>query len=206
MTSTPDTLLGHSALIVISGPSGAGKTTVIQRLLDHPGAGPGLLFSVSATTRPPRPNEQHGRDYYFLSEEEFQKKIRENGFIEWAQVHNALYGTPRDEVDRAREAGRDLLLEIDVQGAAAVREQYPDALMIFLNVSEAALRQRLRNRPTALDPQALEAEIELRMKNAQTELEQAKDYDAVVVNENLDETMDRVLTIIRDRKKHARPQ
>ena len=192
--NAPDTA---TLLIVISGPSGVGKTTIIKSLLGHPETGPTLRFSISVTTRPPRPGEIHGVDYYFSSQEEFEKKIKEDAFIEWAKVHIAFYGTPCEELDRAAREGRDLLLEIDVQGAAGIKRKFPEALLIFLTISEEALRRRLENRPTALSPEEFKEEISLRMHNAQTELEQASHYDYVVINETLGQTVEEVADIIK---------
>lgn len=191
-------------LIVISGPSGVGKTTVIDRLLHHPEMGPELKFSISATTRKPRPGEIPDVSYHFISTQEFERMVAEDAFIEWAHVHGNMYGTPVRELHSAREQGRNLLLEIDVQGAAALREKFPDALMIFLKVSEDMLRKRLLGRPTALSPEELESEIALRMNNAREELEQAGHYNYVVENRDLDVTVDEIVSILI--KEKARPR
>ena len=185
-------------LIVLSGPSGVGKTTVIDRLLNHPELRSKLRFSISATTRAPRPGEQDGINYHFKTRGEFETLIEQDAFIEWAQVHNGYYGTPRSELDTAHEQGKDLLLEIDVQGAAALREKFPDALLVFLTVSEENLRRRLENRPSALSPESLSAEITLRMNNARQELAQAGHYDYVVENHDLDVTVRRIVSIIKE--------
>ena len=187
-------------LIVLSGPSGVGKTTIINRLLNHAEVGAALRFSISATTRAPRPGERDGVNYHFKTQEQFEILIEQDAFIEWARVHNGYYGTPRSELETAREQGRDLLLEIDVQGAAAVRAKFPDALLIFLKISEQMLRHRLENRPSALSPGDLEKEIALRMNSAKMELEQADRYDYIVENRELDVTVDRIVSIIKEEK------
>lgn len=187
-------------LIVISGPSGVGKTTIIDRMLHHPDMGPELKFSVSATTRKPRPGEIPDVSYHYMTVQEFERLVGQDAFIEWAHVHGNMYGTPVSELHAAREQGRDLLLEIDVQGAAALRGKFPDALMIFLKVSGEMLRKRLLGRPSALSPQELEKEIELRMNNAKEELEQAGHYDHIVENRDLDVTVDTIISIIREER------
>lgn len=187
-------------LIVMSGPSGVGKSTIIRRVLESPELSSTLRFSVSATTRPPRPNERVGVDYYYLSKEEFEKHIENGDFIEWARVHDAMYGTLKSEFEKAGAEGRDLLLELDVQGGAAIKRSYPEALLIFLSVPDSVLRARLENRPSALSPEKLKHEINLRLGNAAAEMQQADYYDHIVLNEKLDETVDRVISIIMDRR------
>ena len=136
-------------LIVIAGPSGVGKGSIVQRLLSHLEE---LVLSVSATTRIPRPSEVDGRDYTFLDEGTFRGLAARGGLLEWADVFGNLYGTPAAPVEQQLRAGRDVLLEIDVQGAAQVRERAPDALMIFLAPpSLADLESRLRGRGTESD-------------------------------------------------------
>jgi guanylate kinase len=178
-------------LVVISAPSGGGKTTVIRRLLEN--REPDFAYSVSATTRPPRPGEQHGRDYYFLSPDEFATRIHEGGFIEWASVHGNLYGTPKEPVENWAAAGLFVFMDIDVQGGINVKNQYGDrAILIFIKPpSMESLRDRLMARQTD-SPEA----IKTRLENAELELQKAKFYDHVVVNHKLDETVAEVRAII----------
>lgn len=164
-------------LVVVSGPSGSGKTSVCAELA----ADPRFVRSVSATTRAPRGQEAHGRDYYFISEEEFRAGIREGRFIEWAEVYGRLYGTPREPVERAMAEGKWALLNIDVQGAARLREQGLKGIFIFvMPPSLAELERRLRGRRTDAD-----ATIARRLALAAVEMEAAPKYDAVVVNDDL---------------------
>jgi len=178
-------------LVVISAPSGGGKTTVIRRLLENHEAD--FVYSISATTRPPRPNELHGRDYYFLTPEEFEAQVRNNGFIEWARVHGNLYGTPKAAVESWMAAGKFVFMDIDVQGGINVKNQYGDrAILIFIQPpSMESLRDRLRGRNSD-SPEA----IQTRLHNAAAELQKAKFYDHVVVNHKLDDTVVEVRAII----------
>jgi guanylate kinase len=178
-------------LVVISAPSGGGKTTVIRRLLAH--REPDFMYSVSATTRAPRPGEQHGRDYLFLGMEEFMARVNEGGFIEWARVHGNYYGTPKETVDGWLRAGKLIFMDLDVQGGINVKKQYGDrAILIFIMPpSLESLRDRLVGRNTD-SPQA----IQTRLDNAAAEMEMAAHYDHVIVNHNLDDTVAEVRAII----------
>lgn len=168
-------------LIVVSGPSGSGKSTLVRRLLRHSELK--LRLSVSATTRKPRPGEVHGKDYYFLTRPEFEAGRHRGEFLEWAEVHGNLYGTPLEPVRQSLQDGWCVILEIDVQGALLVRKSLPDALLIFIDVPGiAALEARLRARAT--DD---EATIVRRLEAARRELEQADHYDVRVLNETLDQ-------------------
>jgi guanylate kinase len=182
---------GSGYLVVISAPSGGGKTTVIRRLLENREAD--FVYSVSATTRAPRSGEQHGRDYYFLTPEEFVIRVNEGGFIEWATVHGKLYGTPKEPVENWMAAGMFVFMDIDVQGGINVKNLYGDrAILIFIQPpSMASLRDRLMKRQTD-SPEA----IETRLQNAELEMEKEKFYDHVVVNHNLDNTVAEVRAII----------
>jgi len=182
---------GRGYLVVISAPSGGGKTTVIRRLLEN--REPDFAYSVSATTRLPRPNEQHGRDYYFLSQEEFDGRTRDGRFIEWARVHGNLYGTPKEPIENWMRDGTFVFMDIDVQGGINVKNQYGDrAILIFIKPpSMESLRDRLRERNT----DSAEA-IKTRLQNAELELQKAKFYDHVVVNYKLDATVAEVRAII----------
>ena len=175
-------------LIVISGFSGVGKGTVVKNLVEKYG----YSLSISATTRAPREGEVDGREYYFKSVAEFQNLIDYNGFIEWAQYVDNYYGTPRKFVEQEMEQGRDVILEIEVQGAMNVKKQYPDAIMIFVAApSASALRERLVGRGTES-----EEVIDKRMKRAVEESEDINAYDYVVVNDDLEECVHRVHSII----------
>lgn len=165
-------------LLVISAPSGSGKTTLVHQLLSGL---EGAEFSVSYTTRARRPGEREGVDYHFVSESEFRAKVARAEFLEWAEVHGRLYGTGRADTEAVLRRGVDILLDVDVQGAAQVRRAVPDSVLIFvLPPSFAALEERLRGRRQD-DPEA----IEKRLAAARREVASYKDYDYLIVNENL---------------------
>jgi len=179
--------------VVLSGPSGSGKTTIVERLLERSPVK--LVKSISATTRAPRNNEVDGRNYYFLTAEEFARRRQHDEFLECAEVHGTgnWHGTLRSEVDRARREGGWALLEIDVQGAMQIIRKHPGALTIFLKTSsEAEYEKRLRGRGT-------EAEeiIERRLANARTELQHAPEYRYQVINDDLDEAVGNIVNIIK---------
>lgn len=177
-------------LFVISGPSGAGKGTLLAELRKQR---PDLGLTVSATTRSPRPGEVDGTSYYFLSDEEFRRRIAAGEFVEWAEVHGHLYGTLVSEVKRLLAKGHSLVLEIDVQGALNVRKVYPDAVLIFIEPpSLQVLEERLRGRGTED-----EASIELRLKNARHEMELADQYDARIVNDTVDRAAQELGSVMR---------
>lgn len=172
--------MGKASLFVISGPSGAGKGTLVSRYMgEHPDA----YLSVSATTRKPRQGEVDGVSYHFMTVDEFERTIADDGFIEWAKVHSNYYGTPIEPIEKHLACGDDVLLEIDVQGAFQVKRIFDDAKLIFIAPpSMEELASRLKGRGT--ESQAV---IEQRMKNAEAEMDAAKEYDFVIVNDDLDE-------------------
>ena len=177
-------------LFVISGPSGAGKGTLLAELRKQR---PDLGVTVSATTRSPRPGEVDGTSYYFLSDEEFRRRIAAGEFVEWAEVHGHLYGTLVSEVKRLLAKGHSLVLEIDVQGALNVRKVYPDAVLVFIEPpSLQVLEERLRGRGTED-----EASIELRLKNARHEMELADQYDVRIVNNTVDRAAQELGSVMR---------
>lgn len=179
-------------LIVISGFSGVGKGTVVKRLVNEYG----YSLSISATTRAPREGEVDGREYYFKSVAEFQNLIDYNGFIEWAQYVENYYGTPRKFVEQEMKVGNDVILEIEVQGAMNVKKQYPEALLIFVSAPDAeALRSRLAGRGT----ESMDA-IDRRMKRAAEEAEYMGEYDYLVINDDLEECVNKVHSIIEGKK------
>ncbi len=178
--------------VVLSGPSGSGKTTIVDRLLERSPVK--LVKSISATTRKPRKNEVHGRNYYFLTPEEFAARKARGEFLVCAEVHGTgnWYGTLKSEVDRARRMGGWALLEIDVQGALQIMQKHPEALSIFLRTSsEAEYEKRLRGRGTDA-----EEVIERRLANARNELKYAPEYRHQVVNDDLDQAVGEIVNII----------
>lgn len=181
-------LSSRSAPIVLSAPSGAGKTTIARRLvgaLDH------FTFSVSATTRAPREGEVNGRDYHFVSPQDFQAMIDRDELLEWADVHGDRYGTPRSYVDEAARRGHHVMLDIDVQGALQVLERVDNPILIFiLPPSIEELLKRLRRRGTESAGQLAE-----RLRNARTEIAQAAKFHYVVVNDDIDESVEAVRAI-----------
>lgn len=179
-------------LVVISGPSGAGKSSLTRAALDHPTLRERAELSISATTRPPRPGEENGRDYWFLEPEEFQNRREQGGFLESAEVFGNWYGTPADWVDQRLAQGRIVLLEIDVAGALQVRKVRPDALLIFIHPPDMTiLEQRLRSRGSES-----EEAIARRLAHAQTELDQAHYYDFEILNDLFEPTLERLVQII----------
>ncbi len=179
-------------LIVISGPSGVGKDTVIQRMKERRLP---IHFVVTATTRPPRPGERHGVDYFFISREEFARMIDEDELLEYALVYNDYKGIPKQQVREALASGKDVIMRIDVQGAATVRKICPEALLIFLTTeTEEELVRRLERRKTE-SPE----DLKLRIATARQELKRMDEFDYVVVNrENaLEETVDTIVAIIQ---------
>jgi guanylate kinase len=184
-------------LIVISGPSGVGKDTVIKRLLE---LDPNLRYSVSYTTRPPRPGEVDGVNYHFVRRDDFERLIRESAFLEHATYDGNLYGTPIAQLDEVRAAGHDIVLKIDVQGAEQVRKRAPDSMRIFLappNMDELLRRRTERHSESARDQTS-------RQRIANDEMALAAHFDHVVVNDDLERAVQEVLAIIRDaRQRHT---
>ena len=176
-------------LIVVSAPSGCGKSTILARLMDRWND---LRFSISATTRAPRGDEQDGKEYYFVTEEKFAEMIEAGEFLEYAEYSTFHYGTPRTPVVRQLEEGHDVYLDIEVKGAMQVKEQYPEALLIFLMPpSLAELRRRLISRGT----DSMEV-IERRLRTAEFELGFRDRFDFVVVNDALDRAVEEVAGLI----------
>lgn len=175
--------------VILSAPSGGGKTTIARRLL---ATRADLGYSVSCTTRAPRGSERDGVDYYFLSREEFEARRTRGDFAEWAEVHGNLYGTLKSEVQRILDGGRHVMMDIDVQGAKAFHQAFPSAVLVFvLPPSAEVLRDRLSARSTER-PEVLA----LRLRNARDELRAIADYHYVVVNEDLDRACAQVGSII----------
>lgn len=190
---------GGGLLVVISGPSGVGKTTVAHQLVDRLGA----LFSVSMTTRAKTAADREGDDYYFVTPDRFKAAIDAGDLLEWANVFGNYYGTPRKPVEKQLAAGRDVVLEIDVNGAMQIKHAFPDAMTIFiLPPSEEELLKRLRTR--AREDEAL---IQKRFGEAQREIRMAREsgaYDHFVVNEQLEDVIEQTHNIIQQRKQPTR--
>jgi len=184
------TLPPQTSVFIVSAPSGSGKSTLVRRLLDTVS---GLLFSISYTTRPPRINEANGVDYNFISKEDFERRRLEDEFLECACVFGNYYGTSRLALDRAIADGKDLVLDIDVQGARQLKVALPEATSIFvLPPSRAVLEKRLRTR--SQDPPEV---IERRLRGAAEEVKKYKQYDYVLVNSDLEECAADLEAIVR---------
>ena len=178
---------GKGILFIISAPSGTGKTTLIKELLKRV---PGLSFSVSYTTRPPREGEIDGVDYWFVSENEFFKLVQEGKFAEWAQVHGDFYGTPKENL--FPKPGTDVILDLDPQGARKIKEMIPNAVLIFLippSLKEMERRLRERGKDS-------EEAIQRRLTNAKMELDQIKRYEYTVLNDDMEKALECLKAII----------
>lgn len=175
-------------LIIISGPSGAGKGTLGEYLCQEV---PGIYFSVSATTRPPRPGEKEGVDYFFVPDLEFDRMLRSGELLEWATFDGYRYGTPRGFVQQLLAEGKDVLLDIEVQGARQVKDRYPGAVLVFiLPPSREELRKRLLRRGTDAE------QLERRLRTAEEQLKQMAMYDYVVVNDEVLLAVEKLRSII----------
>ena len=182
-------------LFIISGPSGAGKGTLVRHLLNRV---PDVWCSISATTRAPREGEVEGREYHFLTDEEFDSLIEQDGLLEWADVHGRRYGTPRSEVEARMAAGESVVLEIDPQGAFQVKRRRPDAILVFvMPPTMTELRSRLEKRGTETD-----AQIEGRLRAAKGEVEQVPHYDVVIVNDDLPTAVDELVSCVESPQAH----
>ena len=184
-------------LFVISGPSGAGKGTLVARLLQEV---PDAWLSVSATTRAPREGEVHGKNYYFLDRGEFMRLVDEGGFLEWAEYSGNCYGTPIESVMSNVEAGKQVILEIDVQGAFQVRERIPEAKLVFIDPpSFEELERRLRERATEDEETIL-----TRLKTAKVELSRKEEYDIQLVNDDLETAVKALVSYVNEQAEETR--
>jgi guanylate kinase len=195
-----DPMVGRGMLVVVSSPSGGGKGTLIDRVLKTV---PGLAFSVSYTTRAPRGSEENGREYFFVDEPTFRAMIARGEFLEWADVYGHLYGTNALQVEQERQTGRDIILEIDVQGAASIRRQVPDSISIFiLPPSFELLRNRLVARATDSA-----ADLERRLQGAPAEVAQYKHFDYVILNDDINRASQQLASVIyAERARRERQQ
>ena len=188
-------------LVVISGPSGVGKDSVVQKMKER---GVKFHFVITATTRAPRPDEENGIDYYFVSPAAFTEMIEKGELLEYAMVYDDYKGIPKEQVRHALASGQDVVLRVDVQGAETIRKLCTDALMIFLTVEdEEEMAVRLRKRHTES-----EASLRLRVVTARKELQRIQDFDYIIVNRatRLDETVDKILAIILAEHHRVKPR
>ena len=184
----------RNKVFVISGPSGVGKGTLVKWLFARV---PALHYSVSGTTRAPRPGEINGKNYFFLNEKEFRKKVEKGEFLEWVKVYHDYYGTFRSEVDNGLAAGRDVVLELDPQGAIQVKKRLPDSILIFivppsLNELEKRLKRRSSESPEDLN---------LRLKEAKEEMKFVENYDYKVVNDKIENAVKELEKIVEKERR-----
>ncbi|MBN1897524.1 MAG: guanylate kinase [Spirochaetes bacterium] len=178
-------------IIVISAPSGTGKTTICRALLKRM---KNLKYSISTTTRPKRKGEVDGRDYFFITEDDFKEKIKSEYFVEWEKVHNYYYGTSKEYIRKITQSGYSCLLDVDVKGSQNLKKMFPDGLTIFLAPpSWKELERRLRKRKTET-----EKEMALRLSNAREEMKYQKYFDHTVVNRRIPDTINKIVEIIKN--------
>lgn len=190
---------GAGSLFIVAAPSGAGKSSLVSALLAQE---PAIKLSISCTTRAPRPGEQHGREYFFIGETEFLERQARGEFLESAQVHGNYYGTSRTVIEEQTQAGRDVLLEIDWQGARQVRTQFPEAVGVFiLPPSLAVLEQRLRTRGQDSDEV-----IARRVQAAGGEIAHAAEFDYVIINDSFETALSQLAAIARATRCRYRQQ
>ena len=186
--------MNEGLLVVISAPSGGGKGTILKELFAKDD---NLVLSVSATTRSPRPGEEHGKQYYFLQKEEFEELISQGKMLEYAQYVGNYYGTPREPVEQWMAQGKDVVLEIEVQGGAQIKKLMPGCVsIVILPPSMEVLEKRLRDRGTEED-----ATVRKRLEKAREEIPHAKDYDYVVFNDRLEDAVEDLRAILRAEKR-----
>lgn len=183
-------------LFVISAPSGAGKTTIIKELFRKM---PEIKFSVSATTRKKRKDETNGVDYYFISREEFENKIKRGEFVEWEEVHGNLYGTLKREIEKGTKGPRDLVFEVDVKGAISIKNLFPQAVTIFIDAPKKDLISRLKQRKTDTEKQ-----IRVRTKRMKMEQNLKKEFEYIVMNRTnhlgVEQAVNQIINIIKKEK------
>ncbi|MDQ1331571.1 MAG: guanylate kinase [Thermodesulfobacteriota bacterium] len=199
MNSSNDTLAakGMGRLFILSAPSGTGKTTLCRALMKH---FKDMRYSVSYTTREPRKGEVSGIDYHFISREAFAEKIKEGKWAEWAEVHGNFYGTSAGFLDEALSSGRDVLLDIDVDGTRQILKRYPDSVTVFIMPPDLGiLRKRIESRGS----ESREV-IEMRLKNAEMEMAQKDLYKHVIINDSLDEAVADIVSIVEKYGKGGR--
>ncbi len=176
-------------IIIVSAPSGAGKTSICDALIKED---KNIVYSVSTTTRQPREGEKNGVEYYFVDDKKFKEMVKKNVFVEWAKVHNHFYGTSKKVLEQTINKGKDILLDIDVQGAVKIKKQYKDALMIFITTPTLKiLKQRLIKR----NKDSMEV-IKTRIENAKKELTYMPKYDYLILNDKLDESIENAKSVI----------
>ena len=179
----------RGTLVVISAPSGAGKTTIARAMMKHI---PSLTFSVSATTRPKRSGEIEGNDYYFLTPDEFRRRVAAGEFVEWEEMYGYCYGTLKTEVERALQAGRNVMFDVDVNGGLSIKRHYPEAVLIFIvPPSLQALKERLVKRRTENSET-----LQKRLDRVSMEMEKGKQFDYQVVNDVLEQAITAVQKIV----------
>lgn len=179
----------NGKLVILSSPSGGGKSTICKKLRKKL---PAILYSISTTTRPPRKGEKNGKQYFFVTKKYFENMIKKNVFLEWAIVHGNYYGTGKDIIENGLKQGKTCILDVDIQGAMQIKKKYPGGLFIFvMPPSMEELKSRLKKRGTDNNQS-----IEIRLNNAKKEIEYKKYYDYIVINKEIEHSVNKIVDII----------